>query len=52
MSTMERILRLMSKRKRQTFTCPLTPLALIKINGECIPITKQCCCRTLAQPAV
>ena len=41
MSTMERILRLMSEKKASDVYLSANAPALIKINGECIPINNQ-----------
>jgi len=41
MSTMERILRLMSEKKASDVHLSANAPALIKINGECIPINNQ-----------
>ena len=41
MSTMERILRLMSEKKASDVYLSANAPALIKINGECVPINNQ-----------
>ena len=41
MSTMERILRLMGEKKASDVYLSATAPALIKINGECVPINNQ-----------
>ncbi|MDZ4237862.1 MAG: type IV pili twitching motility protein PilT, partial [Hydrogenophaga sp.] len=41
MSTMERILRLMSEKKSSDVYLSANAPALIKINGECVPINNQ-----------
>ena len=41
MSTMERILRLMAEKKASDVYLSANAPALIKINGECVPINNQ-----------
>lgn len=41
MSTMERILRLMADKKASDVYLSANAPALIKINGECVPINSQ-----------
>ena len=41
MSTMERILRLMSEKKASDVYLSANSPALIKINGQCLPINNQ-----------
>jgi twitching motility protein PilU len=41
MSTMERILRLMAEKKASDVYLSANAPAMIKINGECVPINNQ-----------